>query len=198
MYSIFEVRLGYEKVTLFGQRLKLNKLCATYKVQREPEQLVTLDCQGRGKYLTVQLMSYGSLDINEIWTYPKSSKVIYLNNFYCQCLIDLLFSVDGKLNFNTPWSLCSVSCGNGTTHRELPCVGPFHGGKPCIGNRTQVRPCNIFPCPSKALHRCRGYPHKFRTHKTLDRLIWQIPRWMDNSQWYLTHPVGSPDYPIEI
>ena len=72
--------------------------------------------------------------------------------------------VDGKLNFNVPWSLCSVSCGNGTTQRELPCVGPFHGGRPCIGNRTQVKACNTFPCPSMVLLKSIGKSFQFNTY----------------------------------
>ena len=63
-----------------------------------------------------------------------------------------IFLVDGGLNEDVPWSICSKSCDNGTSFRHLTCTKPqpFNGGKPCLGNRTRAKDCNQVPCPSNS------------------------------------------------
>ena len=63
-----------------------------------------------------------------------------------------IFLVDGGLNEDVLWSICSKSCDNGTSFRHLTCTKPqpFNGGKPCLGNRTRAKDCNQVPCPSNS------------------------------------------------
>ena len=59
--------------------------------------------------------------------------------------------VHGNFSSWSIFSVCSKSCGNGTKTRTRNCSNPIsqHGGKNCslIGPSTEVRSCNVFPCP---------------------------------------------------
>ena len=55
--------------------------------------------------------------------------------------------VDGKWLEWSSWSECSLSCGGGNSTRMRQCIGPFNGGKPCVGNVTENRLCNNQSCP---------------------------------------------------
>ena len=63
-----------------------------------------------------------------------------------------IFLVDGGLDEDVAWSICSKSCDNGTSFKHLTCTQPqpFNGGKPCLGNRTRAKDCNQVPCPSNS------------------------------------------------
>ena len=65
---------------------------------------------------------------------------------------------DGEINENNlkendgywivvhDWSECSHKCGGGKQIRQLQCVPPKNGGKPCKGNAIRERSCNVMPC----------------------------------------------------
>lgn len=48
---------------------------------------------------------------------------------------------------------CSVSCGKGTQTRFRACDNPpaAYGGRDCIGESEDIRPCNDFPCAGNSL-----------------------------------------------
>ena len=45
------------------------------------------------------------------------------------------------------WGACSVTCGNGTHSRQRQCIGPEHGGLPCVGDTEETQACFDRPCP---------------------------------------------------
>ncbi|NWR93172.1 AGRB2 protein, partial [Furnarius figulus] len=47
----------------------------------------------------------------------------------------------------SPWSLCSVTCGQGSRTRTRRCVASWRGPPPCEGPELQAKPCNIAICP---------------------------------------------------
>ena len=61
----------------------------------------------------------------------------------CYCT----YAVDGSWG---PWKLgpCSVTCGKGTLVRTRKCdnPAPANGGKGCVGNSTEVQPCEERCC----------------------------------------------------
>jgi hypothetical protein len=47
----------------------------------------------------------------------------------------------------TDWSLCSVSCGDGTRQRKRHIATPAKGGgNPCVGEKVETESCNTGPC----------------------------------------------------
>ena len=62
-----------------------------------------------------------------------------------------LRAVDGGWSRWTQWTECSTSCGNGTRHRVRTCTEPvpMHGGRDCVGENMQSRPCFLRHCPGK-------------------------------------------------
>ncbi|XP_062577895.1 SCO-spondin-like [Saccostrea cucullata] len=57
--------------------------------------------------------------------------------------------VDGGWSSWTDWSSCSVTCGSGQETRTRTCNSPvpLYGGRSCVGNVTEMRPCNKSVCP---------------------------------------------------
>jgi hypothetical protein len=47
------------------------------------------------------------------------------------------------------WSVCSVTCGNGTISRTRQCQTPLGAGKPCEGDAKESKPCFQVMCPGK-------------------------------------------------
>ena len=49
------------------------------------------------------------------------------------------------------WSQCTLKCGGGKQVKQLQCIPPKKGGKPCSGSSIRERPCNTQPCPEPKL-----------------------------------------------
>ncbi|CAE7251463.1 SSPO [Symbiodinium natans] len=77
------------------------------------------------------------------------------------------------------WVACPVTCGGGNQNRSRDvAVPPTNGGKACVGNKTEMRPCGAVACPVDcALNDwsnwtacepyCAGNMSRHRTVKTL-------------------------------
>jgi len=59
--------------------------------------------------------------------------------------------VDGGGSAWSPWSACSVTCGNGIRRRSRTCNNPARAyrGLPCRGRSIRTRLCNIMTCAGK-------------------------------------------------
>eukprot|EP00731_Ephydatia_muelleri_P026831 Em0018g931a len=56
--------------------------------------------------------------------------------------------VDGYWKAWSEWSACSVTCNSGIQTSTRQCVPPLYGGKDCVGNGVQTRPCELVAkCP---------------------------------------------------
>ncbi|KAL4216700.1 hypothetical protein ACF0H5_024423 [Mactra antiquata] len=57
--------------------------------------------------------------------------------------------VDGSWSNWNDWTMCTVSCNNGTRSRTRSCdnPAPTTGGLDCNGNSTEIENCNVFKCP---------------------------------------------------
>ena len=49
------------------------------------------------------------------------------------------------------FGVCNKKCGGGTQFRTRRCTNPSpaHGGKDCVGRKTETRSCNTDRCPGK-------------------------------------------------
>ena len=57
----------------------------------------------------------------------------------------------------SPWGLwteCTRTCDGGEQRRQRSCAPPKFGGKECLGDRTQIRKCNVVPCHSEYISEC--------------------------------------------
>ncbi|XP_070407373.1 adhesion G protein-coupled receptor B1 isoform X7 [Nothobranchius furzeri] len=73
--------------------------------------------------------------------------------------------VDGKWQPWSLWSGCSKTCGGGKQQRNRVCYGPFFEGKPCPGDREEVRQCNEKRCPE---------PHEICDEENLSNVVWKM------------------------
>ncbi|WAR29734.1 HMCN1-like protein, partial [Mya arenaria] len=55
--------------------------------------------------------------------------------------------VDGHWNSWSEYGTCDVTCGTGSQSRSRTCHEPIHGGKPCSGDATGTRSCEMTSCP---------------------------------------------------
>ncbi|XP_067022326.1 uncharacterized protein [Acropora muricata] len=91
----------------------------------------------------------------DLMTIASSSDDVYLaeNVAFLKGLVANLTQNKCPVNGNwSEWgeySLCSVSCGGGVQARYRECDNPLpaYGGKDCVGESEEIRPCNQFPCP---------------------------------------------------
>ncbi|WAR09785.1 HMCN1-like protein, partial [Mya arenaria] len=70
------------------------------------------------------------------------------NSIYLLLILEIA-SVDGQWAEWSTWSVCPVTCGNGTRTRTRLCSNPapVHGGDDCMGNGTDITTCVLDPCP---------------------------------------------------
>lgn len=63
------------------------------------------------------------------------------------------FVVDGGWADFGNWSMCSVTCGTGTSTRQRACDNPpaAHGGLPCPGSKTEQKICHLDTCPGRII-----------------------------------------------
>uniref|UniRef100_A0A3B3WGX2 Uncharacterized protein n=1 Tax=Poecilia mexicana TaxID=48701 RepID=A0A3B3WGX2_9TELE len=63
-------------------------------------------------------------------------------------LMSLCETVDGGWSRWSPWSHCDQRCGGGRSIRTRSCSSPppKNGGRKCLGEKNQVKPCNTKPC----------------------------------------------------
>ncbi len=68
-----QIRVGNEKITDFGQPLShVNKLCANIEELESEEKSFNVTCEEKitGRFLSIQLLEYGQLELDHIRTYP--------------------------------------------------------------------------------------------------------------------------------
>ena len=65
---------------------------------------------------------------------------------YNQC-----FVVDCTWNEFSEWSVCSVTCGNGTATRMRTMNEAQYGGLDCVGESLETQWCKDKECPSKSV-----------------------------------------------
>ncbi|KAK3089127.1 hypothetical protein FSP39_001055 [Pinctada imbricata] len=54
--------------------------------------------------------------------------------------------IDGIWGEWSLWSECNQTCGSGTKTRERSCIGPWDGGKECVGDTQEIELCNTQSC----------------------------------------------------
>ncbi|KAJ8037143.1 Coadhesin [Holothuria leucospilota] len=66
------------------------------------------------------------------------------------CNLEKLCPVDGGWSEWSQWSVCSQTCGEGTSDRHRVCNKPYpqFGGLPCEGKSQQIQDCNRLDCPA--------------------------------------------------
>ncbi|KAI4898140.1 hypothetical protein NFI96_015403, partial [Prochilodus magdalenae] len=59
--------------------------------------------------------------------------------------------MDGSWSRWSPWSRCDKTCGGGRSIRTRSCSSPppKNGGRKCVGEKNQVKPCNTKPCDER-------------------------------------------------
>ncbi|KAK9958252.1 hypothetical protein ABG768_012424 [Culter alburnus] len=72
--------------------------------------------------------------------------------------------VDGRWLLWSSWGSCSKSCGGGHQLRQRVCEGPFFGGEPCNGDKTEMRNCNEKRCPE---------PHEICGEENYGSVVWK-------------------------
>ena len=66
--------------------------------------------------------------------------------------IAFYYTVDCEWLEWSEWSTCSVTCDGGIEERTRRQILAEHGGKPCMGDSVETRPCTNDPCPREILH----------------------------------------------
>ena len=63
-------------------------------------------------------------------------------------LLCIVYLVNGSYSEWSPWSHCSVTCGDGTQQRTRSCTNPppLNGGISCIGPAREAKTCTKKMC----------------------------------------------------
>lgn len=83
----------------------------------------------------------------EVSAAPRPTSALHgevlANRLTCRCQ-----TVDGGWSRWSTWSRCDQRCGGGRSIRTRSCSSPppKNGGKKCVGEKNQVKPCNTKPC----------------------------------------------------
>lgn len=82
---------------------------------------------------------------------------------------------DGGWSLWSPWSSCSVTCGEGQITRIRHCNAPVPqlGGKDCEGSGRETQRCTAKPCPSE-----------------------YFSSWDEHAVGWVSFSVQQPDYPV--
>ena len=74
------------------------------------------------------------------------------NTSYELNLIYVFITVDGGWTDWSPFSLCSVTCGDGIQVATRECTNPEpeNNGKKCIGSSTNAQECKVEDCVGKS------------------------------------------------
>lgn len=64
-----------------------------------------------------------------------------------------MFTVDGGWADWSAWSVCDVTCANGTLSRIRQCSNPtpVNGGLDCPGSAMEVMDCSLAACPGTVM-----------------------------------------------
>lgn len=75
------------------------------------------------------------------------NKKLFLKALCCS------FLVDGSWSRWSLWSRCDRACGGGRSIRTRSCSSPppKNGGRKCVGEKNQVKPCNTKSCGTKKI-----------------------------------------------
>ncbi|CAH3171117.1 unnamed protein product [Porites lobata] len=78
-----------------------------------------------------------------------------------RCALNRCPPVDGGHSPWTRWSLCSVTCNNGTQQRFRTCTNPppANGGEPCAGESEETKACINPTCP-ETVRKCFSVPSR--------------------------------------
>jgi len=95
--------------------------------------------------------------------------------------------IDGNFTEWAEWSSCSKTCGSGWLYRSRTCSNPIpqFGGKFCVGNDTESRPCNQGPCckiPYKDIG-CFADKSSLAVQKPLPELLFDDKSGIDTANW---------------
>ncbi|XP_050402082.1 A disintegrin and metalloproteinase with thrombospondin motifs adt-2 isoform X2 [Patella vulgata] len=96
--------------------------------------ITDINCEGDER--TLQMCQRNLWSLTSTCTGDKAAGV--------QCQVNGVWSLWGE------WSECSVTCEDGTRTRTRLCNHPpaLHGGRACIGDDLQTKPCTLPACPT--------------------------------------------------
>ena len=91
-------------------------------------------------------------DFRENWLQIRSTaSTILRHSLHVKFFFFYFLIVDGGWSVWAPWTVCTVTCGNGTRSRNRTCDNPppQHGGLHCPYSNSDDQICYPVDCPSK-------------------------------------------------